>query len=236
MNTPSELNVILLGPPGAGKGTQAAQIKRRWQIPHISTGAMLRAAIQAGTPLGLEVKQTIEGGGLIDDDLMTRLVRDRLGDPDAAAGFLLDGYPRTVPQARALDQILERRPLIIVEIVLSESEVLHRLASRLVCEECGTNAQDTGANPSCHNCGGRLVPRADDAEAVVRNRLDVYRRQTEPLVEYYSGRPTFHRINGAQLPDDVTADIVRAAESTWRAKKGSHPEPARAPNKENREP
>ena len=212
MSTSSELNIILLGPPGAGKGTQSVQISRRWRIPHISTGAMLREAIRAGTPLGLEVKQVLESGGLIDDQIMARVVRDRLAQPDARAGFLLDGYPRTIPQAHALDALLGDRPLIIVEIVLSEDEVLHRLASRLVCEECGINAQDTGANPTCHNCGGRLVPRTDDAADVVRNRLEVYRRQTEPLVEYYSGRPTFHRVDGAQLPDDVTADIVRSIE------------------------
>lgn len=212
MSISSELNVIILGPPGAGKGTQAAQIRRRWQIPHISTGAMLREAIQAGTPLGLEVKQIIEGGGLIDDGVMTRLVCDRLHQSDTAAGFLLDGYPRTIPQAQALDRLMQGRRLIIVEIVLSEAEVLHRLASRLVCEECGTNALDTGADPSCHDCGGALVPRADDAEAVVRNRLAVYRRQTEPLVAYYSGRPTCHRVNGAQLPDDVTSEILRSIE------------------------
>jgi adenylate kinase len=174
---------------------------------------MLREAIQAGTPLGLEVKQIIEGGGLIDDDVMTRLVADRLHHPDVAGGFLLDGYPRTIPQAQALDQFMESRPLIIVEIVLSEAEVVHRLASRLVCSECGTNAQDTGADARCHNCGGPLVPRADDREEVVRNRLAVYRRQTEPLVEYYRGRPAFHRVNGAQLPDDVTAEIISAIES-----------------------
>ena len=210
MGPPAALNIILLGPPGAGKGTQAAQIRRRWPIPHISTGAMLRAAIQAGTPLGQQVQQIIEGGGLIDDTLMTTLVRERLSEPDTAAGFLLDGYPRTVPQAKSLDEFMNGRPLIIIEVVLSEEEVLHRLASRLVCEECGTNAQDTGADPRCHNCGGRLVPRADDRESVVRNRLAVYRKQTEPLVDFYKNRPSFHRVNGARLPDDVTADIVRA--------------------------
>ena len=203
----------MLGPPGAGKGTQAAQIRRRWRIPHISTGAMLREAIKAGTPLGLEVKQILESGGLIDDQVMTRLVIDRLSQPDAAAGFLLDGYPRTIPQAEALDQFMEGRTLLIVDIMLSEEDVLHRLASRLVCAECGTNAQDTGTDPACHNCGGPLVARADDAEEVVRNRLAVYRRQTEPLVEFYEGRPTLCRVNGAQLPDDVTSEIVRCIES-----------------------
>ena len=213
MNSPTALDIVLLGPPGAGKGTQAAQLKRRCRIPHISTGEMLRAAIQTGSALGVQLKHVIESGGLIDDETITRLVFDRLQQPDTAAGFLLDGYPRTIPQAQSLDQFLQPRQLTIVEIALSEEEVLHRLASRLVCSECGTNAQDTSANPSCHNCGGQFVSRADDAEQVVRNRLTVYRRQTQPLVEYYDGRPTFHRVNGAQLADDVTADILRAIDS-----------------------
>lgn len=176
---------------------------------------MLREAIRSGTPLGREVKQVIEGGGLIDDEVMTRLVTDRLSQRDAAAGFWLDGYPRTIPQAQCLDQFMQgREPLVVVDIALSDAEVLHRLASRLVCEECGTNAQDTGADPRCHNCGGRLVPRVDDADTIVRNRLEVYRRQTAPLIEYYAGRPTFHQVNGAQLPDDVTLEIIRAIEAT----------------------
>ena len=209
----SNLNIVLLGPPGAGKGTQAAQIRRSRGIPHISTGAMLREAIQAGTSLGLEVKQIIESGGLIGDEVITRLAFDRLREPDVAAGFLLDGYPRTIPQAEALDAFMTDRPLTIVEIVLRKEEVLHRLASRLVCGECGTNSQDTGGDHTCHDCGGPLVPRADDAEEVVRNRLAVYRRQTAPLVKYYDGRKSFHRVNGAQLPDDVTRDILQALDS-----------------------
>jgi adenylate kinase len=204
----------MLGPPGAGKGTQATRLARLWSIPHISTGAMLRDAVKAATPLGLEVKAIIEAGGLIDDDLITQLVLERLRQPDAARGFLLDGYPRTVPQAQALDGFMGTRPLIIVEMVLSEAEVLHRLASRLVCSECGVNAQDDsqgGAEEArCYNCGGRLVPRADDRESVVRNRLEVYRRQTAPLVEFYERRPTFCRVDGAHMVDQVTSDIVAA--------------------------
>jgi adenylate kinase len=209
-----ELNVMMLGPPGAGKGTQARQLRRRWGIPDISTGAMLRDAVQARTPLGRQVAGIMERGDLIDDATITRLVEERLAQPDTRAGFLLDGFPRTIPQARALDTLLATRaPLIIVEIVLTQAEIVRRLASRLVCSECGTNAQDSGEGARCHDCGGPLVPRADDREQVVLNRLDVYRRQTEPLVEYYGDRPTFCRINGAQLPDDVTADIVRAVET-----------------------
>ena len=175
---------------------------------------MLREAIQAGTPLGLQVKQIIESGALIGDEVITRLALDRLREPDTAGGFLLDGFPRTIPQAEALDAFMGGRPHTIVEIDLSEAEVLNRLASRMVCAECGANSQETGGGLQCHDCGGPLVVRADDAEEVVRNRLAVYRRQTEPLVKYYTGRKAFHRVNGAQLPDDVTRDILRAIDVT----------------------
>jgi adenylate kinase len=209
-----ELNLVMLGPPGAGKGTQARQLRRRWDIPHISTGAMLREAVQAATPLGREVGAIMETGGLIDDDVITRVVNERLQQEDAKVGFLLDGFPRTIPQARSLDtMVTSRAPLVIVEIVLTEAEVVRRLASRMVCAECGTNAQDTGEGATCHDCGGPLVPRADDREQIVLNRLEVYRNQTEPLVKYYGERQTFCRIDGAQLPDDVTADIIKAVES-----------------------
>jgi len=206
-----ELNLVMLGPPGAGKGTQARQLRRRWNIPHISTGAMLREAVQAGTPLGREVAAIMETGGLIDDEVITRVVTERLAQPDTKRGFLLDGFPRTIPHARALDEIIAgRAPLIIIEIVLSHLDVIRRLASRMVCAECGTNA--TGEGEACHDCGGPLVPRADDREQVVINRLEVYRNQTEPLVKYYGERPTYCRIDGARLPDDVTADIITSVE------------------------
>ena len=206
-----ELNLVMLGPPGAGKGTQARQLRRKWNIPHISTGAMLREAVQAGTPLGRQVAAIMESGGLISDDVITHVVIERLAHPDTNGGFLLDGYPRTIPQAEALDRMLSRRaPLVVVDIVLSEAEVVRRLASRMVCAECGANA--VGEGPACHDCGGPLVPRADDREQVVLNRLNVYRDQTEPLIAYYGGRSTYCRIDGARLPDDVTADIIKAVE------------------------
>jgi adenylate kinase len=206
-----ELNLVMLGPPGAGKGTQARQLRRKWNIPHISTGAMLRDAVQAGTPLGREVGAIMESGDLISDEVITRVVVERLSQPDTQNGFLLDGYPRTIPQAESLDRIIAgRAPLIIVDIVLSQGEVVRRLASRMVCAECGANA--VGEGPVCHDCGGSLVPRADDREQVVLNRLKVYREQTEPLITYYGGRPTYCRIDGARLPDDVTADIITAVE------------------------
>ena len=127
-----ELNLVMLGPPGAGKGTQARQLRRKWNIPHISTGAMLREAVQAGTPLGREVAVIMESGNLISDEVITRVVVERLSQPDTKDGFLLDGYPRTIPQAESLDRMMSgRQPLIIVDIVLSEAEVVRRLASRM---------------------------------------------------------------------------------------------------------
>ena len=141
---------------------------------------------------------------------MTAVVADRLARPDAAAGVLLDGFPRTVPQAEALYGLAAARgPLVIVEVAVDEAEVLRRLAARMVCGECGANAQDDRDFSTCHDCGGALVPRADDAREVVLARMDTYRRQTVPLIDYYKDRPTFLRVDGARLVDDVTAAIVR---------------------------
>jgi adenylate kinase len=204
-----QVNLVMLGPPGAGKGTQASRLTRLWRIPHISTGAILREAIRAATPLGQKVEAIMAAGGLVDDSLITEIVQQRLAEPDVAGGFLLDGFPRTVPQARVLDTMIARRgPLVVLEVALHDEDVMRRLAARMICSECGANALDDDA--ACHDCGGERVPRADDAEQIVRRRLDVYREQTEPLVSYYSGRPTFRRVNGAQLFDDVAADIVKA--------------------------
>jgi len=170
-----------------------------------------QAAVDPRARLGREVAAIMDTGGLISDEVITRVVAARLSQPDTNIGFLLDGYPRTIPQAQSLDGMMSgRSPLIIVEIVLSEAEVVRRLASRMVCAECGANA--VGEGPACHDCGGSLVPRADDREQVVLNRLKVYREQTEPLISYYGGRPTYCRIDGARLPDDVTADIITAVE------------------------
>jgi adenylate kinase len=203
-----ERNLVLFGPPCAGKGTQAVRLARRWNIPHISTGALLREAIKTDSPLGREVKAVIESGRLIDDTTITRIVQERLLQPDVKQGFLLDGYPRTVPQARELDGFVSA--LIVLELAVPDEEVLRRLASRMVCSECGANAQDDTDHARCHDCGGPLALRADDKEAVVRERMAVYRKQTEPLVQYYGLRPTFRRVDGDQMADDVTEDLMKA--------------------------
>jgi adenylate kinase len=206
-----QLNMILLGPPGAGKGTQASHLQRLWRIPHISTGAMLRTAVREGTPLGKQAEAIMASGGLLNDELITAMVEERLRDDDARNGFLLDGYPRTIAQAESLDGYMAgRASLVVVELALSDENVVKRLASRMVCHNCGTNRQDEGIYPTCHDCGGPLVPREDDKEQVVRNRLEVYRTQTAPLIDYYQGRPTFCRVDGAQLFDNVREDMVRA--------------------------
>ena len=206
------LNVIILGPPGAGKGTQAERFARQRGVPKISTGEILREAVNAGTEIGFRAKAIMARGELVSDDVIIEIVRERLQRPDALGGFVLDGFPRTVAQAAALDAIVDRRdPLIVVDIAVPEVELMRRLGSRMVCQDCGANA-DLAA-PECRLCGGRLVQRADDNNGVVRERLKVYHRQSEPLVEYYRVRPTFRSIDGARPPDLVAADLAAAVES-----------------------
>jgi adenylate kinase len=212
------LNLIMLGPPGAGKGTQAERFAKARGIPKISTGDMLREAVKTGTEVGRRAEAIMKGGGLVNDEVMIGIVRERLDRPDARAGFILDGFPRTVEQARALDRLMEGRdPLIVIDIAVLEAELVRRLGTRLVCADCGTNAEGADialiATARCERCGGRLVQRADDNEATVLERLKVYRRDTQPLVDYYRARPTFRAIDGAQLPERVAADLAEAVES-----------------------
>jgi adenylate kinase len=209
------LNLIMLGAPGAGKGTQAERFARDRGIPKISTGDILREAVQAGTPVGLRAKAIMDRGELVSDDVIIGIVKDRLDQPDARSGFILDGFPRTVAQAQALDGLMNgRSPLIVVDIEVPEAELVRRLGSRLVCASCGSNATTPQASASltCAKCGGELVQRADDSQAVVLERLSVYRNKTMPLLDYYRARPTFRSVNGAQSPDAVAADLARAVE------------------------
>ena len=227
------LNLVMIGPPGAGKGTQAARLCSHFGIPKISTGEILREAVASGTALGNEVKNIIGAGRLVSDDLIISVVRDRLNKPDALGGFVLDGFPRTVVQANALDAMLEGRgPLVVVVLEVPEQELVRRLAWRRVCASCGasyggvdvpelTGERGGGEGPveagRCRKCGGPLVQREDDSAAVIRDRLKVFVSQTAPLVDFYRDRPTFSVINGLQHPDKVTADLMRAIESARAA-------------------
>jgi adenylate kinase len=210
------LNLIMLGPPGAGKGTQAEQIANARGIPKISTGEILREAVHNGTEIGKRASAIMARGELVSDDVMIRIVRERLDQKDARDGFILDGFPRTVMQAAALDEIVKGRdPLVVVEIVVPENELVRRLSMRMVCDNCGhtADAETAKASAECRVCGGRLVQRSDDNDSVVLERLKVYHDRTQPLVEYYQMRPTFRSVNGSQSADRVAADLVAAIES-----------------------
>jgi adenylate kinase len=201
------LNVVMMGPPGAGKGTQAERLARERGLLKISTGEILR---DTQHPVALVAKAKMDRGELIDDETMIAIVRDRLMRPDAAPGTVLDGFPRTVTQAEALDRILdelERGPLVVIDVVVPEEELVRRLASRRICSSCGTNADPGDKSPACSRCGGVMVQRTDDNQDVVLERLKVYQHATKPVLEYYRGRPTFRVVNGAQAPDRVAHEL-----------------------------
>ena len=203
----------MLGPPGAGKGTQAERFAREYGIPRISTGDILREAIQSGSDMGQAVKSVMDRGELVSDDLITGIVRERLARPDAATGFVLDGFPRTVPQAKALDGLLAGRDtLIVIEMQVPDEELVRRVQGRRVCKSCGTNVSAFGGDGAalgrCQKCGGELVTRSDDNTHVVRERLKIYWRDTRPVIDYYNGRPTFRAIDGAQSPEQVRQMLV----------------------------
>jgi adenylate kinase len=209
------VNVIMLGPPGAGKGTQAERVARARGIPRISTGDILREAVHDGTVMGGSVKSVMDRGELVGDDVMIGIVTERLDRADAADGFVLDGFPRTVAQAAALDALMAGRdPLIVLDIVVPESELARRLGMRMICEDCGVTADGHELAPGhCSRCSGRLTQRADDSNVVVLERFKIYQRATKPLVDFYHGRPTFRSINGAQTADCVAADLAAAIET-----------------------
>ena len=207
------LNVIMMGPPGAGKGTQAGRFAKERGLLKISTGDILREAIKDGNRVALEAKARMDRGELVDDETMIAIVRERLLRPDARVGFVLDGFPRTVEQAVALDALMEERgqgPLVVIDVMVPAEELVRRLDGRRICGRCGSNADPGKA--TCSKCGGELVVRADDDGLVVLERLKIYERATRPVLDHYRTRPTFRVVNGAQAPEQVAKDVDRMIE------------------------
>lgn len=202
------MNIVLLGAPGAGKGTQAAKLVEEFATPHISTGDILRAAVKNQTELGKKAKGYMDAGDLVPDSLIIDLMDERLREPDCEKGFILDGFPRTTAQAVALDDMLVRleRPLDAALLVDVDSEVIiKRLTERRCCKECGYIG--TAADATCPKCGGEMYQRDDDNETTVRNRLDVYAKSTSPLIDYYKGKGLLKSVDGDRPVDAVYADV-----------------------------
>jgi adenylate kinase len=208
----------MLGRQGAGKGTQCARLSRHYVVPHISTGDILRAAVAAGTDLGLKAKEIMDEGGLVPDDIMIGIVAERLARPDAhTRGYILDGFPRTVPQAEALDELTADKPIeLVIDLEVPRELVLKRLAARRVCQDCGTNYTATGYEKSpwfCDVCGGDVVQRTDDTEDAINRRLDLYETQTKPLIDYYDRTGILAVVDGVGSPDEVTSRLIAAIEA-----------------------
>ena len=206
------VRLVMLGAPGAGKGTQAERFGRSRGVPKISTGDILRDAVQAGTDVGRAAKAIMDSGQLVGDDVMIEIVRERMSRGDVEKGFVLDGFPRTVFQARALDKIVDgSSPIVIVNVEVPEETLIERLTLRRICGSCGWNA--VPGMTACARCGGALIQRRDDNVDIVRERLRVYARDTQPLVDFYAKRPTFRSVDGDQTPDAVAADLAAAVAS-----------------------
>jgi adenylate kinase len=213
-----DTRVILLGAPGAGKGTQSKLLAQNLGVPHIATGDMFRAAKAAGTSMGLRAKEYMDQGELVPDDVTIGVIEERLQAPDAQDGYILDGFPRTAVQAEALNKLLARlgqRLDAVLKLTVPQPELLRRLTGRRVCPNCGANYHLDSAPPKvagvCDHCGATLQQRDDDSEATVAHRLDVYDKNTRPLIAYYEKMGLLHRIDGTQAIDAVHQALVEAA-------------------------
>lgn len=209
------MKIIMLGAPGAGKGTQAKKLSERYGIPQISTGDIFRANIKAGTELGKAAKAYMDAGGLVPDELTLELVMDRLAQPDCENGYILDGFPRTIRQAEKLTEALEAKGTEIdcaVDVEVPDSNIIRRMSGRRVCPGCGASYHVEYIPPKtegiCDSCGAQLMIRADDKEETVKNRLSVYHEQTQPLIDYYGSKGLVAAIDGTQSMEDVFAAIV----------------------------
>jgi adenylate kinase len=210
------LNLIFLGAPGAGKGTQAEVLSRDKGIPTISTGNIIRSALKSGTELGQRAKAYIESGKLVPDEIVIEIIRERLAEPDCKNGFILDGFPRTIPQAEALDKmgiVIDK----VIDIEVSEEMIFSRLSGRRVCEKCGASYHIVNKKPKvegvCDLCGGTLVQRKDDQPETIRERLKVYHEQTEPLKAYYEKQGKLCIVQGTKLVSDTARAILQAIEA-----------------------
>jgi adenylate kinase len=211
------MNLILLGPPGAGKGTQAKRLAQTHGLVQLATGDMVRAAIASGSEVGRRVKAIYDAGQLVPDDIIIQMIADRIGQPDCARGFILDGFPRTVPQAEALDAMLAERGQALDHVILlevDEAALVDRIAGRFTCQGCGASYHERYRRPrvegACDVCGGTdLVHRADDRPEAVKTRFEVYRRQTEPILPYYRARGILRTVNGMADIDEVTRQIEK---------------------------
>jgi len=211
------MRIILIGPPGGGKGTQAQKLIEKYKIPQISTGDLLRSAVKEGTPLGLKAKEYMGKGQLLPDELVLELVEERLKEKDCKKGFILDGFPRTIAQAEALDKMLKRRGEklnAVVEIEVPDAEVVRRLSGRRTCPNCGAMFHIEFNKPKtagkCDKCGGELYQREDDNEKTIKSRLEVYHNQTEPLIGYYKKQGLFKKVNGLGKIEEIFGQLVKA--------------------------
>lgn len=211
------MRLLLLGAPGSGKGTQSERLRSKLGIPQLSTGDMLRQAVAAGTELGRKAKSFMEQGVLVPDDVIIGLMRDRISQPDCKAGYILDGFPRTVPQAAALDEMLrtlESTLDVVCEIVVPDEELLKRLAGRWLCKGCGASYHTEFRVPRsagvCDTCGGTLYQRPDDTVETAKKRLQVYRQETLPLVDYYQGQGILKTIAGSGTAEEIEDRLLSA--------------------------